>query len=166
MLTYSRRKTLKKYRELMVEGSVWSKSDIQGFSKLVSSTRFTDTDKEYKAAILELWEVFTDADLTFAITQEQTDFGIKWLKDTCFKKNGEARESQKVASLGFCDFSIIMNFDHFRFIGYHTEGIGHHNWLSGPVYRVVDTDGNYFDYCVAGPWGSLLTDHEIQINCF
>src|SRR6056297_3345029 len=78
-LTYSNKKTLKRYASLIRSGGVetWTKSDISGFKKLVSSAQYGwRKNTAYHDAILELWGEFQTEVLIRNITKEQSDIGL------------------------------------------------------------------------------------------
>jgi hypothetical protein len=79
----------------------------------------------------------------YSITSEQTKKGYDYIYNTCFKKNGELRETRDMP-FGNREAEIIKNFKEFRFVGLNDIGFQHQFYL--PVYKVIAKDGTYFEY--------------------
>ena len=164
-LSYSERKTLAKYAELIKEKSLWTKQEINGFKKLINSAMYLPEGLKVEV-VIDLWEKFCSRKEPIQITDEQSIFGIRWLINKAFRLNGEPRQTQEIQDVfGFHQFEIIKNFSHFTFVGYDCDW---HNYsgrvqVINPVYRVHSKNGDYFDYSF-GHWGKIVTD--IRLNQF
>jgi hypothetical protein len=135
-----------KYTKL-INGKKWSKSDIHGLLKLINGRRFKkDLFKEDVNNLIALMWSHEEDNKEWLITKEQSDLGIQWLKNACFKKNGETRNTELSRSFSDHKKNIIKNFSKFRFVGFHEEGGGCYNTTYLPIYRTYDRKGNYFDY--------------------
>lgn len=141
----------------------FKRSQINGLTKLLGSTRFADNKRKEKVIAMknligldhignEYCEAYSAHSnvLHFAkakkITKEQSDFGKTWLKSHCFKLTGSPRLHAK----DYNDrvLSIAKNVSRFEFIGvlailsnYSVEPV---QYL--PIYRTYNKKGEYFDY--------------------
>jgi hypothetical protein len=82
----------------------------------------------------------------YSITPEQTKKGYDYIYNTCFKKNGELRETKDMP-FGVLEANVIRNFKEFRFVGLNSIGLLNHDFYL-PVYKVIAQDGTYFEYTV------------------
>ena len=159
-LTYSKRKTLAKYRALLSK-KVWSKAEIQSFKSFVNSAQY-EYDAIYKKAKQDVWNKFYHEIDALGITQEQSDFGIKWLTEFLFKQNGEPRDTKATHYFNDFHYEIVRDFSHFKFEGYHVEfnGFGT-GFLTGPIYSVYSKSGRCFEYAVPGLWCAPILDQAL-----
>jgi hypothetical protein len=138
-------KANKKLQRQRINQTVWTKGDILAFAKMLNSIRWSS--KERQNDILELWGDMKDE---YQITKEQSNFGIKWLNEVLFKKDGTNRNNKMTQDFREKDFDIVRNFKEFKFVGYD-EAVNGFNSHYSPIYRCIDVNGNYFDY-VARMW--------------
>ena len=102
----------------------------------------------------------------YALTLEQSNKGIAWLINHCFKPSSfdelkEAWETsnhdtidiskamRKNSVFGYREALTILDFAHFTFIGYYDERNlyqGFHNYL--PLWKCYAKDGDSFEYYV------------------
>jgi hypothetical protein len=136
-------KTYLKYLAMTKRGHIWTEQEIIYFRKYVNGSIPLDIDSiEHLIASVD--------GKYFRITNQQTVKGILWLKNKCFKNNGSVR---KACPLKPFERAVIQSFKEFRFVGlYNVSDNSYRNYM--PVYRVVATNGMYFDY-VAYSWGEM-----------
>lgn len=105
----------------------------------------------------------------YLLTPEQTERGLKFLFNKVFKpsKLKEIRETERLwicddirknCGLDTYEINILLNFDHFLLVGWTDEmenqgrvyalKDGYHDYY--PIYRVVDKEGDFFDYYYTG----------------
>ena len=89
----------------------------------------------------------------FNITPEQTAKGLEWLRRDRLKKHLEPQ-----------DLTALESFSHFLFVGIEVQDITrsstYEQFRCRPVYRVVSTDGSWFDYA-SSPWQSGQASFDI-----
>src|ERR1043165_3775412 len=138
-----------KLQKSRIAQKVWTKSDIGAFGKMLNSYRFASLER--RAQIMELW---SELGYDYDITEEQSQFGINWLKALLFTKRGKRSTNKKIADFIERDFQVVENFSYFKFVGFHeTCGYGGCSYYS-PIYRAVSKDGRYFEYTMSGGhWG-------------
>ena len=128
---------------------VITKQEINAISKYINSMRFRDPSRESK----DLAELFLTIinNRSYKLTKDQTEFGINWLKNRYYRKDGGHRK-QMQHDFQFYEIEdvdyILKNFKEFRFIGY--AGIYHRysgcNSNLVPIYQVIGKDGRSFNY--------------------
>jgi hypothetical protein len=151
-------KRLEDYRK----GGQISKSLINRAKGLIASKWITVKDGN-----LDLWKMLKgtlDYELNtgattrkgavrFNITPDQTAQGLEWLKRDRMKR-----------LLGDQDFSILVNFSHFLFVGIEVVDATRHDaypqFRCRPVYRVISKSGSWFDYA-SSPWQSGQASFDV-----
>lgn len=128
-----------------INSKVWTKGDILAFGKLLNSMRFSGEAR--KKQTYELYDLLNDRieNSGYAITKEQSEFGIQWLRELVFTKTGKARRSKASDSFTEEDLEVIRNFKRFEFVGFHEDWTGYNSRYT-PIYRCIGKDGAYFDY--------------------
>src|SRR5690554_6815508 len=102
----------------------WTKGDILAFAKLLNS--FSRSSSDRQSQILALLDKLEERvyEHSYDITQEQSDFGINWLNNLCFTKQGKNRNNKRVQDFRETDFDIVRNFEKFEFVGFHETHCG------------------------------------------
>lgn len=144
-------KTKAKYEKL-IQGKRWTKQEIHGFVKALNSMRFSDRNPERVAMIQSLYAQFQLRSGAWSITKEQTTQGINYLRTRYFKLNGEPRSQ---CPFGYREQGIIKRFRRFEFSGIYEEQNPYGSVFYHPIYRVIDRDGNSFEYTPVH-WGTPL----------
>jgi len=171
VLSYSQRKTLSRYLELIVEKDIWTKTDIQSFKNQVSATRFiSNVEKDLKSEIvLDLLDKLNEriGDRPIYLTQSQNDFGIDWLRKTVLNSKGELRNTELVRDSLLCYYhtEILKDFSHFEFVGYSVVYSNRYD-VGSPVYRVVSKSDDSFLYSFSGGYGSGRLDVDQQVEIY
>jgi hypothetical protein len=102
----------------------------------------------------------------YDITTEQTEKGLNWLRRKLLKNNGEARNGA-LDIVSEDEIEILRNYKEFKFVGFEkVDGkrtpSGYTTYRSGgnyfSIWRVVDINGDYFDYTV-----SDNNTHELMV---
>lgn len=119
----------------------WTENEIIYFRKAVGSSGLKDELE--RQSLREQFE--QRAKKGYGITPEQTEKGINYLKNTCFKKNGSLRDTKKRMTFGLREIAIIKDFYEFKFVGIYDASPNHYRFYT-PVYRVIDSRGNAFEY--------------------
>jgi len=101
----------------------------------------------------------------YRITSKQTKKGLKWLYDKVFKpshlkkvletKYWQDNDIRKNSGVDSYEIDILLNFDYFLFLDLTVKNIWNHNFYFS-AYRVVDKEGNFFDYHNEG--GKIIID--------
>ena len=166
VLSYSQRKTLARYLELIIEKDVWTKQEIQSFKNAVAATRW-DKKSLKSEIVLDLLDKLNERDRPIFITEEQTDFGIDWLRKTLLTSSGKLRNTGLVRNSLLREYhiEIIKNFSHFEFLGYSVQDYRCYS-IGSPVYRVVSKFGNYFTYSYNGGYYAGRLDVDAQIELY
>jgi len=143
----------KKLQRERMQLQTWTKSDILAFAKMLNSMRYSDQERRSDIQELhdELVKALDNMPGGYKITEEQSQFGIDWLKKLVFTKRGEISKAKKVENFGEHEAAIIKNFLKFEFMGFYEasfNALGDAHWV--PVYRTIGKDGHYFDYFCAG----------------
>lgn len=132
-----------------IEQTLWTKSDILVFGKMLNSYRFSSNER--KDQIMELYGNLKDS---YKITSEQSQFGIDWLNKLCFTSKGKNRNTKMLEDFMERDFNIVRNFSRFEFVGFNENYNGSYSSYYSPIYRTIDKEGNYFEYTMSGGhWG-------------
>lgn len=95
------------------------------------------------------------------IDAEQTAQGYAWLRNECYTPAGRVR---KRCPLDSRQRAVLDNFSHFELRGFDEFSImiGNRDLpTSRPVYRVVATDGRYFDYLVTRNRSEMMIDRDL-----
>jgi len=160
--TEKRSKSFLKYQALLTGKKPLTKIEINSFCWALNGVKAVNLNSIDRSELLELFESIPER----KITKEQSDFGIEWLTNQVFKKNGEPRKNCKLDSE---QQAIVKNFKCFIWSNIfnsqsHYGNYGYNSPYKSyvPVYRVYDKKGNYFEYTVlgGGPGGSI----EIVLN--
>ncbi len=125
---------------------VWTLNEINSVRKCLHGLR--DHSEAWN-----LLQELNECGFSRQITAEQSIFGINWLRDTVFKANGSLRDTHASRCFTAEHVEMIKHFDHFTFEGVKSSGSPGENINTSPIYRLYDTDGDYFDYTV--PFGGL-----------
>ena len=89
----------------------------------------------------------------YRITKEQREFGINWLRNTLWTKDGKERNTAKSRCFGDRERSIVKRFKKFTFEGLRYTQNGYSGYFTTtPIYRCHAKDGSFFDYTMAH-WG-------------
>lgn len=81
------------------------------------------------------------------ITAEQTKFGIEWLRNYYFKKNGQPRSGKRTEYRTDHFFKLVKGVTRFEFVG--VQVLASSGWYPCqvlPIYRAYNRKGEYFDY--------------------
>jgi hypothetical protein len=133
----------------ILDKKVLTKAEISMFARMLNlNQRSKDSDKRE-----QVWSLIEKLDeKNYAITEEQSEFGINWLKKLLFKSNGLLRNTKQVgeflSSIGHNQediLDIVNNFDRFEFVGFHEASSGFYSHFA-PIYRTIGKNGRYFDY--------------------
>lgn len=138
-------KANEKLQNKRIQSQLWTKGDILAFAKMLNSTKFSS--KERFKQILDLHAKLEDRayEKSYSITEEQSQFGIDYLRKICFTVKGLNRKSKLVDDFKESDFNIVRNFSRFEFVGFDELADRYQSHYS-PIYRTIDKNGNYFDY--------------------
>lgn len=136
------KKTLEKYWTMVKNTKhVWEKSEIHALGKLLNRGNYSPNEE-----ISKLAEYVQTEMKPMRITQEQTEFGLAWLKERLYKSNGELRNSKIADTLGAL-IKPLNKFKEFRFVGFNTftNYGGYVNYVA-PIYEVISKDGYSIPY--------------------
>lgn len=146
----------RKLQQKRIDSTLWTKGDILAFGKLLNSTRFSSEERRKDICSLREqldWTINYNGK-GYAITEEQSRFGIQWLKSRILTKSGKLSKSKFAQDFRERDAEVIRNFERFEFVGFYANDNGWSNHYT-PIYRTIAKDGTYFDYTmVGGQWGS------------
>lgn len=124
--------------------STWTLSEINAYRACIHRQRHVDDAFEL---IMEVNEG------GYSITPEQSEFGIQWLRNACFKADGSLRTSKLAKCFGLAERNVIRNFSHFTFEGVRYQQNPYSGQFSTtPIYRTHSENGDYFDYTMEF-WG-------------
>lgn len=141
----------------------FEKSEINAFTKLFSSYKFSDEGRKKEIdSLKQLSMNCVDSGLHIfsniygdvmhfkkgmKISKEQTQLGKAWLKEFFFKKNGESRSGNNTRYVSDRVLSISKSVSKFEFIGIIIckNPYGDTNNVL-PIYRTYNRKGEYFDY--------------------
>lgn len=138
----SKNKTFRKWSKRVLDYETpWTENEIIYFRKALGSSGFKD--RELAKVLLNAFENVLSR-VSYKITPEQTDKGIAYIKNACFRRNGTLRRA-KTNPFGQREAEIILNFSHFEFVGLNnTSFTGYAFYV--PIYKVVARDGSSFEY--------------------
>jgi hypothetical protein len=127
-------------------GSVINENEIFALKRRWGPTHVArhriDRDGEYQA-VAEI--------LPMQISDEQAIKGIDWWRAICYGKTGKRRDTSFTRELQERHWHVIENAHHFKLVDFNFVG-QHYSYLRPlPVYRMIASDGHYFDY-VGGNW--------------
>lgn len=148
-------KLFKSYREEIEQGQLREARIIK--LKNYIASRAGNCSMSYEE-IDALHAMIADKPLTVA--PAQSDKGLTWLLDKWRTATGKERKHNP-----FDDYeqSILKDFHHFTFEGFHVDGGERHGRDHVyPIYVVHDSKGNYFKY-ISGPW-IQWSDNNIEIT--
>lgn len=129
------KQTYKRYLEII-------KKDVLTESEILTLKRV------YNRSVRDLFEkilkdhVIDSMKSTYLITSEQSEKGLNWIRNVCFKKNGDMRNTKS------CPFNysqcnsirdILKDFSHWTFDGFNEQ----------PIYTMHSKDGKRFTYSVS-----------------
>lgn len=156
--TRRRLKTIGKYSaKLQRKHAQWTKSEIGGLTKMLNSIRFDSgrRPEEITEALYDLQGLcasdYGSAQFSHRITEEQSAFGIEWLRRAMITKRGQPSAMLKRAADGREEtiMHVIQTFKEFRFIGVLIHRSPYGMEFHTPIYRTIARDGSYFDYSPA-----------------
>lgn len=141
-----------RYGSLIRSGKL-TERDILNLKRLLNGWSRTSVTTEEKEDLNNLlWEQIDNEGIT--LTPEQTEKGIKWLRDQWKTPRGIERKHNP---FGYREEEILDNFSHFTFEGFYDDANyymsrdGHHNYL--PIYgvhgKLADDSTSSFDYYMA-----------------
>jgi hypothetical protein len=154
ILTYTKplSKTCKKYLDL-IKKRKFTKIEIQSFRKALNGCSTISVEEQ--VLLKNKFYEAVGSKRPINITKEQSDFGIAWLRNKAFKLNGESRKS---SPFGMREENVIRNFKKFEFCGlYDINHFGNHSNYT-PIFRVIDIDGNEFEYTIYGGYGGVTIE--------
>jgi len=132
----------KRFREILsiLSQNVLSQNEIKKIKQAVNPN--SCLSDHLKEIILNITK-----ESIYSISGTQTVFGINWLKEKLFKKDGQLRKSTGP----FChrEIEIINNFKEFKFVGFKALENRFTDLFTGHydiVYKTIDKKGNYFLY--------------------
>lgn len=158
-------KANKKLQEARINQKTWTKGDILAFAKMMNSFRFSSPERRIEITALHeaLYEHIEDNG-GYAITEEQSHFGIQWLKDRILTKSGKPSKSKFAADFRDYDVFVIKDFQRFEFMGFYANEYTFNTHYT-PIYRTIGKDGRYFDYTMqGGHWGRPIILDRGQIT--
>jgi hypothetical protein len=122
---------------------VWTEGEILGVRKCIHGLKHADD------ALTLIMNVNEGG---FRITQEQSDFGIQFLRSKLFKKDNTCRTSAFARCFGLRERDIVRQFKKFTFEGVRYQCNPYSGQFStSPIYRVHSKGGRSFDYTM-GHW--------------
>lgn len=131
-------KTLNKYEGLIVKGE-FSERELISFRKYINgASNLNEDDRE--RLIYAFNELAEEKGIRLHSSQQVK--GYLWLNKNTYKKNGDIR---KTPVLGFAERKVLKNWEEFTCVGlYNLSQNSYANYV--PIYRCIDSKGNYFDY--------------------
>ncbi len=123
------------------DSSMLSEKDVNYIKNTLNGTYVSGKEKltSFDDELLALVEENTPE-----LTSEQTTKGLDWLKKQSRKRVNNP--------FGNREFEIIENFKEFRLASFFNAARNQGQWVDFyvPVYRVVDNDGDSFEYYIYG----------------
>lgn len=155
MKRYNRVKTpFKRAYEILSRGLI-TEMELRQLRKNIRYSFSRDTNGLTYGERHSLLDLFIDQ--TLDLSREQQRKGIRWLKETHFRKDGAQRKSSKISSQ---HLYIIRNFIHFEFVGFTYSITGSNCINATPIYRTTAKNGMYFDYEVDPSWFGAKVDYH------
>ena len=132
-------KIFEKYKTIILDDA-FTESSISSFRSLMNGRKNTNLTDEEKITLLYIFEEYAP----YSITPAQTTKGLDWLFNLRFTMRGKERKNNP---FGYREQSILDDFDRFELSGLYDDYDGYngfHNFK--PIYKVIASDGGYFEY--------------------
>jgi hypothetical protein len=91
--------------------------------------------------------------LPMQISTEQAIQGIDWWRAQCYTKAGMRRNTAFTREMGGLHWHVIEHANRFELVDWHWSTNSYGVSWPFPVYRMIATDGQWFDY-IGGSWQS------------
>ena len=132
-------KIFEKYKTIILDDA-FTESSISSFRSLMNGRKNTNLTDEERESLDYLF----GENAPYSITPEQTTKGLDWLFNLRFTMRGKERKNNP---FGYREQSILDDFDRFELSGLYDDSDGYngfHNFK--PIYKVIASDGESFDY--------------------
>jgi len=137
-------KIFEKYKTIILDDT-FTESSISSFRSLMNGYKRTNLTDEERESLDYLF----GENAPYSITPEQTTKGLDWLFNLRFTMRGKERKNNP---FGYREQSILDDFDRFELSGLYdvksypiTLSVhDKHNYK--PIYKVIASDGGYFEY--------------------
>jgi len=133
-------KIFEKYKTIILNDT-FTESSISSFRSLMNGYKRTNLTDDERETLDFLFE----NQAPYSITPEQTTKGLDWLFNLRFTARGKERKNNP---FGYREQSILDDFDRFELVGIYDDAYyqynDRHNYK--PIYRVIASDGESFDY--------------------
>ena len=132
-------KIFEKYKTIILDDT-FTESSISSFRSLMNGYKRTNLTDEERESLDYLF----GENAPYSITPEQTTKGLDWLFNLRFTARGKERKNNP---FGYREQSILDDFDRFELSGLYDDSDGYngfHNFK--PIYKVIASDGESFDY--------------------
>ena len=132
-------KIFEKYKTIILDDA-FTESSISSFRSLMNGRKNTNLTDEERESLDYLF----GENAPYSITPAQTTKGFDWLFNLRFTARGKERKNNP---FGYREQSILDDFDRFELSGLYDDSDGYngfHNFK--PIYKVIASDGGYFEY--------------------
>jgi hypothetical protein len=139
-------KIFEKYKTIILNDT-FTESSISSFRSLMNGYKRTNLTDDERETLDFLFE----NQAPYSITPEQTTKGLDWLFNLRFTARGKERKNNP---FGYREQSILDDFDRFELVSLYDDYSyqypitlsvhDKHNYK--PMYRVIASDGESFDY--------------------
>ena len=132
-------KIFEKYKTIILDDT-FTESSISSFRSLMNGRKNTNLTDEERESLDYLF----GENAPYSITPAQTTKGFDWLFNLRFTARGKERKNNP---FGYREQSILDDFDRFELSGLYDDSDGYngfHNFK--PIYKVIASDGESFDY--------------------
>ena len=132
-------KIFEKYKTIILDDT-FTESSISSFRSLMNGYKRTNLTDEERESLDYLF----GENAPYSITPAQTTKGLDWLFNLRFTARGKERKNNP---FGYREQSILDDFDRFELSGLYDDSDGYngfHNFK--PIYKVIASDGESFDY--------------------
>jgi len=132
-------KIFEKYKTIILDDA-FTESSISSFRSLMNGYKRTNLTDEERESLDYLF----GENAPYSITPAQTTKGFDWLFNLRFTARGKERKNNP---FGYREQSILDDFDRFELSGLYDDSDGYngfHNFK--PIYKVIASDGESFDY--------------------
>jgi len=132
-------KIFEKYKTIILDDT-FTESSISSFRSLMNGRKNTNLTDEERESLDYLF----GENAPYSITPAQTTKGLDWLFNLRFTARGKERKNNP---FGYREQSILDDFDRFELSGLYDDSDGYngfHNFK--PIYKVIASDGESFDY--------------------
>jgi len=144
-------KIFEKYKTIILDDA-FTESSISSFRSLMNGRKNTNLTDEEKITLFYIFEEYAP----YSITPAQTTKGLDWLFNLRFTMRGKERKNNP---FGYREQSILDDFDRFELSGlydnYSCQSLPKRNLIIlsvhdkhnyKPIYKVIASDGGYFEY--------------------